>query len=407
MSFWSANLGLPYMSASQAQKHVTHNEALELLDALVQLSVVAFDATTPPAEALDGQVWAVGAGAVNAWAGHEGDLALRSNGGWVFIAPRPGWVAANGGVLRVFDGTTWAVPALGALPTLGVGTAADAVNVLTVAGPASLFTHAGAGHQMKLNKAGAADTASVLFQTGWSGRAEFGLTGNDNWTVKVSADGALWNDALVAEAATGRVSLPKGLTVAGTLTLPDASLNLGAATFTGTLPLAKGGTGATTAAAARTALGLGTAATAAVTTSATDTTAGRLVRVQDGYVKGSILGTVSQSAGVPTGAIIQRGTNANGAFVRFADGTQICTFQAFTTSASAEVTWTFPAAFAFPATPDRPAVAGAISGTTSTTAVLGIGDITTGTSVSVWATQVPSGALVSRSAALIAIGRWF
>jgi len=39
----------------------------------------------------------------------------------------------------------------------------------------------------------------------------------------------------------------------------------------------------------------------------------------------NILGTVSQAGGVPTGAIIERGTNANGEYVRFADGTQICT----------------------------------------------------------------------------------
>ncbi|HCG0886568.1 TPA: hypothetical protein NJH56_002383 [Pseudomonas aeruginosa] len=42
------------------------------------------------------------------------------------------------------------------------------------------------------------------------------------------------------------------------------------------------------------------------------------------YSRDSILGAVSQSSGVPTGAVIQRGSNANGEFVRFADGTQIC-----------------------------------------------------------------------------------
>lgn len=42
------------------------------------------------------------------------------------------------------------------------------------------------------------------------------------------------------------------------------------------------------------------------------------------YRRGNILGTVSQSGGSSTGAIIQRGSNANGEFVRFADGTQIC-----------------------------------------------------------------------------------
>lgn len=66
------------------------------------------------------------------------------------------------------------------------------------------------------------------------------------------------------------------------------------------LPVANGGTGAATAAAARSNLGLGAAAVAA------------------------IVGAVSQSGGVPNGAIIQRGTNGNGDFVRFADGTQIC-----------------------------------------------------------------------------------
>lgn len=39
---------------------------------------------------------------------------------------------------------------------------------------------------------------------------------------------------------------------------------------------------------------------------------------------GEMVGTVSQSGGVPTGAIVERGSNANGEYVRFADGTQIC-----------------------------------------------------------------------------------
>jgi hypothetical protein len=68
------------------------------------------------------------------------------------------------------------------------------------------------------------------------------------------------------------------------------------------------------AAAARATLELGSAATRAALG-----TTGAL------YSRDSILGTVSQAAGVPTGAIIQRGSNANGEFVRFADGTQICT----------------------------------------------------------------------------------
>ena len=63
----------------------------------------------------------------------------------------------------------------------------------------------------------------------------------------------------------------------------------------------------------------------------------------------NILGTVSQSGGVPTGAIIERGSNANGEYVRFADGTQICrhlgNFPANGVSGWRMV-WQFPAPFA-------------------------------------------------------------
>lgn len=42
------------------------------------------------------------------------------------------------------------------------------------------------------------------------------------------------------------------------------------------------------------------------------------------YQKSNILGTVSQAGGVPTGAIMERGSNANGNYVKYADGTLIC-----------------------------------------------------------------------------------
>lgn len=62
------------------------------------------------------------------------------------------------------------------------------------------------------------------------------------------------------------------------------------------------------------------------------------------FGRNTILGTVSQSAGVPTGAVIERGSNANGEYVRFADGTQICTIGSTFTQA-AEVVWSYPASF--------------------------------------------------------------
>jgi hypothetical protein len=68
------------------------------------------------------------------------------------------------------------------------------------------------------------------------------------------------------------------------------------------------------------------------------------------YDSGNLLGTVSQSSGVPTGAVIERGSNVNGEYIRFADGTQICWKDAIISSSVAadtysEVTWTYPALF--------------------------------------------------------------
>lgn len=209
-------------------------------------------------------------------------------------------------------------------------------------------------------------------------------------------------------------------------TLTKSDVGLGNVTNDAQLKIASNLSDLNNAATARTNLGLSTGATATVTTSSTDTTAGRLLKVGDfglgaaapdllvldantiltsGFyatttgstnlpfatgilevvVRASsrivqkfylssgsasdgrmwlrakfdstwtpwslvfdhnaILGTVSQSSGVPTGAIIERGSNANGEYVRFADGTQICQFLLASTSVSAETIWTFPAAF--------------------------------------------------------------
>ena len=48
------NLGLPYIMAAQSQKHVTHNEALRALDAIVQLSVLDRDLAAPPGSPANG-----------------------------------------------------------------------------------------------------------------------------------------------------------------------------------------------------------------------------------------------------------------------------------------------------------------------------------------------------------------
>lgn len=65
------------------------------------------------------------------------------------------------------------------------------------------------------------------------------------------------------------------------------------------------------------------------------------------YRRGNILGTVSQSGGVPTGAIIERGSNANGVYWRFAGGLQVCiTVEKVRPAAGGQMTFEWPAGFA-------------------------------------------------------------
>lgn len=405
-----------------------------------------------PASPAPGAVWALGAAPQGDWAGQAGQLALWEDTGWSFVAPQDGWRAWGQAEaeLRVWRAGGWALPAaapplaLDGLQGLGIGTPHDVDNRLAVASPATLFTHDGAGHQLKINKAGPGDTASLLFQQGWSGRAEIGLMGDAGLALKVSADGAAWTEALRADPATGRVQLPQGGQVApgsagapGLGFLGDADTGL-FRPGPDQLGFAAGGVPRAVLSAAGLQLDVPLTGTA-VSESALDTTAGRLARVgyaglgltgngigapgndanlclstafnyrfstsgincpisnpyggslhvfrgvggdaasyrlQQMFLSAAnvmyhrasgdsgvtwsswrrllhneiILGTVAQSSGAPTGAILERGSNANGDYLRLADGTQICTRSAvpltYRSANHIGADWTFPASFA-------------------------------------------------------------
>ncbi len=213
----TANLRLPLLEAAQAQKHVTVNEGLGLLDALAQIAVQDRDLATPPVTPDDGQCWIVAAGSTGAWAGRAGHLAVWRDGAWRFSMPRAGWIAyaVDEDAYLMFDGAAWGdffatLSAVQNLAALGVNATADATNRLAVASGAVLFNHAGAGVQVKLNKQAAGETASLLFQEDFGGRAEIGLAGDDDLHVKVSADGVHWREAMRIDGASGQVRFPSG-----------------------------------------------------------------------------------------------------------------------------------------------------------------------------------------------------
>ncbi|WP_295530197.1 DUF2793 domain-containing protein [uncultured Thioclava sp.] len=354
MSDSSVRLDLPFMLPSQAQKHVTYNEALQRLDVLTQLVLEGRGATIPPAVPQAGQIHALAPIPQGDWAGKGGMLAQWTGFEWLFIAPQEGWQAwdLSTAMQCIFVDGAWQEIAttLQSLDGLGIGTDWDATNRLAVASEASLFTHAGAGHQLKLNKASETDTASLLYQSDFTGHAEMGLTGDNDFLIKVSDDGSTWTEALRVDTQSGQLSgaavqssavdktLGRLMTVGAfglgeTETAPvlsdlDATdiasgLYTWSTSGTGTPPLAvslyvkvtRFNSSFFIEEVSRPFLGKswvrewrGSAWTAWV----------------EIYSNLSILGTVSQSGGVPKGALIERGSNANGTYVRFADGTQMC-----------------------------------------------------------------------------------
>jgi hypothetical protein len=330
----TTHLALPLMEAAQAQKHVTHNEALALLDGLVQLSVKSRVLATPPALPAEGDRYLVPASPAGVWVGHVGQVAVLLAGAWRYTTPKEGWTIwiDNEDVQLVFNGTSWVANSIGGssgggtpggtsgqiqfnnsgtfggvtvsgdvsvngvtgaavitngavsnakaaqmpantikgnntattasasdlsagqlntmlpaftgsgasaakglvpsppstagttrflredaswfelqnLPSLGVNTTADTTNKLAVNSSALLFNNIGGSVQIKVNKNAASDTASFLFQTGFSGRAEIGTTGDNDFHFKVSANGTSFFESLWITGASGLVTIKNG-----------------------------------------------------------------------------------------------------------------------------------------------------------------------------------------------------
>ncbi len=211
MSDTTARLGLPLIQPSQAQKHVTHNDALLILDVATQLVVQSFEAVTPPESPDDGALYALGSSPQDAWSDQAGKLALWWDSQWRYFEPQEGWRAILSGSaqIRIRQGGGWVSPEIDTnnLESVGVNTTADSTNRLAVRAEQTLLTHEGAGHRLTLNKASEADSAEIVFQTNWSGRAVFALDTGDKLALKLSADGSNWVNAMTWDLATGHMGV--------------------------------------------------------------------------------------------------------------------------------------------------------------------------------------------------------
>lgn len=232
------HLGLPFIEGSQAQKHVTHNEALRILDSVVQIGVLDADRTAPPLTPAEGDRHIVATGATGAWAGHAKAVAVREDGAWRFLNPKLGWCAWSDadGVLLVYDGTAWTEVTSGggmsgSVTLLGVNDTASAPNLLTVKSNAALFNAvalAGGGTgdmRVQISKEASGKTASLVFSDAFSGRAEFGLIGSDAFKLKVSNDGTTFVEALAIDQTSGNAALPRGVALTGVISPSQITSN--------------------------------------------------------------------------------------------------------------------------------------------------------------------------------------
>lgn len=221
----TARLALPYLAAGQMQKHVTLNQALSRLDALVQLSVRSRSLTAQPAAPADGDLYILPTGRTGEdWSSRSvGSVVRFESGVWADVAVPEGAIAAvqDVGELIVRHQGAWCplgerLGQVQGLQRLGLNASADTANSFVARLNAALWTaletEAGGNGDLRLtlNKQAPADVLSLLFQSGYGGRAELGLIGDDDLRLKVSADGGIWHDALAVERATGRTSFARG-----------------------------------------------------------------------------------------------------------------------------------------------------------------------------------------------------
>lgn len=111
----TARLALPLLQAGQAQKEMSHNEALTRLDLAVHACAVTEPLDIPPAEPSVGACWIVGTDPTGDWATHAGALAGWTQGGWRFVAPREGmavWIATSRTIARFSSDLGWIVGTL-------------------------------------------------------------------------------------------------------------------------------------------------------------------------------------------------------------------------------------------------------------------------------------------------------
>jgi len=210
----TARLDLPFLQAGQALKNITHNEALQRLDSGLYLSCSNMDANSLPGNPAEDLVVLISQSPDITLLDRVGQIAVFTTSGWVWFTPKPGWSLwdETEQTLRIFNGKSWVPPMKetfqDSLPKLGLNATATTEQRLSISSENSLFNHDGNSHRLTLNRAAQDDTASLIFQTGFTGGAELGLTGAGGFSLKTSSDGTHFTEKLSTPATYNGIQSP-------------------------------------------------------------------------------------------------------------------------------------------------------------------------------------------------------
>jgi hypothetical protein len=170
----SPRIGLPFLDAAQAQKHITMNEALARLDTVAAARVETMASMSPPVSPIEGEAHLVPAGAGGDWVGQNGKVAVFLNGGWDYITPWAGWRIwiANETGFAVYDGSDWQLVS----------------QPLSPGGALSALRHAEIDHSVaptatSVTTAFIPDKAIVM---GVTARVTAAITGATSWSLGVA-----------------------------------------------------------------------------------------------------------------------------------------------------------------------------------------------------------------------------
>ncbi len=222
------NLGLPLLIPNQAQKEITHNEALIILDNLIQNTVITKNLNIPPQEPKTNDLYIVGENASDIWLNKDFQLAFYDNG-WRFIEPKEGitfWVKDED-CQYTYNGESWIITDEISNKKINLIELNDTevnnlqngeflrfngnkfINTKSLDNVENLSTNI-----LNINKSEETATASCILQNNSISKAEFGLIQNDNFTLRISADGKNWNNSFIVNS-TGDIDFKKNITVKG------------------------------------------------------------------------------------------------------------------------------------------------------------------------------------------------